>query len=212
MHRFFTTMSIALMTVVVIGLAGVPANGQQAGGGAPQTAAGLGGSDAVFPDKPELLRRIALYEAAERSAERAHPGMESMVRIYSNLAALYEDACMYSRSEEVMHREIAMLRSGPQDELADAIGHLAVLHIAMGEMRQAEKDDFEALRIRESMGDPVGVALTWTGLADVDIKQRHYKQALDYAQRAMAVLAENPKVMWQIGLWSGRLWHMRCVD
>jgi tetratricopeptide (TPR) repeat protein len=166
----------------------------------------------VFPDKPELLRRIALYEAAERSAERAHPGMESMVRIYSNLAALYEDACMYSRSEEVMHREIAMLRSGPQDELADAIGHLAVLHIAMGEMRQAEKDDFEALRIRESMGDPVGVALTWTGLADVDIKQRHYKQALDYAQRAMAVLAENPKVMWQIGLWSGRLWHMRCVD
>ena len=194
MHRFFTTMSIALMTVVVIGLAGVPANGQQAGGGAPQTAAGLGGSDAVFPDKPELLRRIALYEAAERSAERAHPGMESMVRIYSNLAALYEDACMYSRSEEVMHREIAMLRSGPQDELADAIGHLAVLHIAMGEMRQAEKDDFEALRIRESMGDPVGVALTWTGLADVDIKQRHYKQALDYAQRAMAVLAENPKV------------------
>jgi tetratricopeptide (TPR) repeat protein len=187
-------MSIALMTVVVIGLAGVPANGQQAGGGAPQTAAGLGGSDAVFPDKPELLRRIALYEAAERSAERAHPGMESMVRIYSNLAALYEDACMYSRSEEVMHREIAMLRSGPQDELADAIGHLAVLHIAMGEMRQAEKDDFEALRIRESMGDPVGVALTWTGLADVDIKQRHYKQALDYAQRVMAVLAENPKV------------------
>jgi tetratricopeptide (TPR) repeat protein len=101
---------------------------------------------------------------------------------------------MYSRSEEVMHREIAMLRSGPQDELADAIGHLAVLHIAMGEMRQTEKDDFEALRIRESMGDPVGVALTWTGLADVDIKQRHYKQALDYAQRAMAVLAENPKV------------------
>lgn len=148
----------------------------------------------MFPDKPELLRRIALYEAAERSAERAHTGTESMVRIYSNLAALYEDACMYSRSEEVMHREIAMLRSGPQDELADAIGHLAVLHIAMGEMRQAEKDDFEALRISESMGNPVGVALTWTDLADVDIKQRHYKQALDYAQRAMAVLAENPKV------------------
>lgn len=194
MHRFFSVMPMTLLAVMTIGFARVPASAQPTSSGASQMATGSAARDTVFPSKPELLRRIALYEAAEQSAERTHPGMKSMVKIYSNLAVLYEDAAMYPQSEEVMRREISLLQSGPQDELAEALGHLAVLHIAMGELRQAEKDDLEALRIRESVGDPAGIALTWSDLADVDIKQRHFKPALDYAQKAMAVLADNPKV------------------
>jgi tetratricopeptide (TPR) repeat protein len=186
------TMPMFFLTVMISSSV-MPASAQQAGRDASQTAAGSAGSDAVFPGKAELLRRIALYEAAEQSAERTHPGMESMVKIYSNLAALYEDTCMYAKSEAIMRREISMLRSGPQDELADAIGHLAVLHIAIADLRQAEKDELEALRIRESVGDPVGIALSWSDLADVYVKEQHYKPALDYAQKAMAVLADNPK-------------------
>jgi tetratricopeptide (TPR) repeat protein len=193
MLRSLMTMLMA-PTLLMIGVAGALANGQQAVAGGPQVAAGRVGSDAEFPDKPELLRRIALYEAAEQSAERTHPGIESMVKIYANLAALYEDVGMYLKSEDVMRREISLLRNGPMNELADVIGHLAVLHVAMGNLGQAERDDFDALRIRESVGDPVGTALTWSDLADVYIKQRHFKQALDYAQRAMAVLGDNPEV------------------
>ncbi len=192
MLRFAKTMPILFLTVMMSPSV-MPASAQQAGGDASQAATGSVGSDAVFPGKPELLRRIALYEAAEQSAERTHPGLESMVKIYYNLAALYEDVCMYAKSEAVMRREISLLRSGPQNELADAIGHLGVLHIAMGDLHQAEKDDLEALRIRESVGDPVGIALTWSDLSDVYIKLQHYKPALDYAQKAMAVLADNPK-------------------
>jgi tetratricopeptide (TPR) repeat protein len=186
-------MTIVSVAVMMVALPGLRASAQNAGG-SPQATTRSSGIDAVFPSKPELLRRIALYEAAEQSAEGTHPGMESMVKIYSNLAALYEDTCMYAKSETVMRREISMLRSGPQNELAEAIGHLAVLHLAMGDLHQAEKDDVEALRIRESVGDPVGIALTWSDLADIDIKEQHYKPALDYAQKAMAVLADNPKV------------------
>ena len=177
--------SFGLMASVML-MALVPANGQQAGVSAVQTGASSAHSDAEFPSKPELLKRIALYEDAERNAERTHPGMDSMVKIYQNLAALYEDAAMYTKSEDVMRREIALLRSGPQDRLANAIGHLAVLHIAMGDFRQAEKDNLEALRIRESAGDAVGVALSWTDLADLYVKERHFKQALDYAQKGYA--------------------------
>jgi hypothetical protein len=41
---------------------------------------------------------------------------------------------MYPKSENLMRRWISLLRSGPQDELAEALSHLAVLHIAMGEI------------------------------------------------------------------------------
>jgi tetratricopeptide (TPR) repeat protein len=187
MIRSFGLMSC----VMAVGL--VPAMGQPAGSGT-QTAVSSIHSDAAFPSKAELLRRIALYENAERSAERTRPGLDSVVKIYSNLAGLYEDAGMYAQSEDQMHREIAMLRNGPQDELAEAVGHLAVLHIAMGDMRAAEKDDLEALQIRESVGDPVGTALAWSDLADVYIKQKQFKKALDYARRAMTVLADDPTV------------------
>jgi tetratricopeptide (TPR) repeat protein len=101
---------------------------------------------------------------------------------------------MYLKAEDAMLRAIALLKTGPQDQLAEEIGHLAVLHIAMGELRKAEKNQMEALAIRESVGDPVGIALTWSDLADLYIKQRQYKKALDYAQRAMDVLAGRPDV------------------
>jgi tetratricopeptide (TPR) repeat protein len=93
-----------------------------------------------------------------------------------------------------MLRAISLPRAGPQDELAEEIGHLAVLHVAMGELREAERNQMEALAIRESVGDPTGIALTWNDLADLYIKNRQYKKALDYAQRAMRVLADRPDV------------------
>ena len=186
--------SFGLMASVML-MALVPANGQQAGEQvAHNTAVTTAQSEVGFPGKAELIRDIALYEDAERSAERTHPGMDSMVKIYSNLSGLYEDAGMYVQSEDQMRREIAMLRSGPPDELAEAIGHLAVLHIAMGDLREAEKNELEALRVREGAGDPVGTALTWNDLAEVYIKEKQFKKALEYAEKATSVLADNPKV------------------
>ncbi|HEX9201301.1 MAG TPA: tetratricopeptide repeat protein [Acidobacteriaceae bacterium] len=194
MVRSLASMLMSLTTVLTIGLAGAPANCQQADAGAPQTLSGISKSEADFSSRAELTRRIGLYETAERDAEAAHVDMQSMLKIYSSLAALYEDAAMYAKSEALMRREIAMLQNGPQRELAEAIGHLAVLHIAMGDFRQAEKDELEAMQVRQSVGDPMGTALTWNDLADIYIKERKFKPALDYAQRAMKVLADDPKV------------------
>lgn len=194
MHRLLAKKSMVVMTAIVMGYAGISARAQRVEGGTSPVAAGAAQTYVTFPGKAELLRQIALYEDAERSSERTNPGMDSMVKVYQNLAGLYEAAEMYPQAEDQMRRAISLLRSGPQGELAEAMGHLAVLHIAMGDLHAAEKDELETLRVRESVGDPVGTALTWSDLADVYIKQRHYKQALDYAQRAMAVLADDPKV------------------
>ncbi|HEY4379204.1 MAG TPA: tetratricopeptide repeat protein [Acidobacteriaceae bacterium] len=193
MHRFVSQIPMAIVAAMMMGFAGVPMQGQQVGEGRSLGATQDTRPDAPFPDRPELMRRIALYEAAERSAERSHPGLESMVKVYSNLATLYEHASLYPKAEEALHKEIAVLGGGPQVELADAFGHLAVLHVAMGDLHQAEKDDGEALRIREGIGDPVGIALTWSDLGDIEVKERHFKQAEIYSHKALAILQDNPK-------------------
>ena len=52
----------------------------------------------------------------------------------------------------------------------------------------------EALKVRESIGDPVGIALTWTDLASIYVQERQYKKAVDFGQRSLAVLGDNPNV------------------
>jgi len=188
-----------LIAVPMIALAGTAANAQSPSAQpteatTPPAAASEPQSKARFPSKPELLRRIAVCEAAARDADAMHLSHDSLVKVYTNLGALYEDVAMYLKSEDAMRRAISLLKAGPQDQLAEEIGHLAVLHVAMGELGEAEKDQLRALQIREAVGDPVGLALTWNDLADLNIKQRHFKKALDYAQRAMDVLGDRPSV------------------
>ena len=184
-------MRRSFVAVLMIGLACMSAHGQQTGASAPQAGTGVSQSTSEFPDKPELIRRIALYESA---VQNAHVGDAKLAKLYLELGGLYGDAALYAKSEDAMRRAVALLRSGPQDELADAIGHLAMLHVAMGEMRDAEKEQLEALRIRESVGDPAGIAKSWSDVADVYIRERKYKQALDYAQKAMDAIGNDAKV------------------
>ncbi len=159
-----------------------------------QPAAAPTNADPSILAKAELLRRIDLYETALRKPEIARSDDASLAQVYASLGNCYLDVAMYLKAEDAMHRAIAQLRHGSQSGLADEIGQLAVLHIAMGNLKQAEKDQMEALHIREQIGDPVGIALSWNDLASLYVRQRQFTEALDYAQRAMPVLASNPAV------------------
>jgi tetratricopeptide (TPR) repeat protein len=151
-------------------------------------------ADAFVLPKAELLRRIDLYESALHRPGINRIDDASVARVYASLGNCYLDLAMYLKAEDAMHHAIALMRHGPQPALADEIGDLAVLHSAMGDLKQAEKGQMEALQIRQQIGDPVGIALTWSDLASVYIRQRQFSKAFDYAQRAMPVLASNPSV------------------
>jgi tetratricopeptide (TPR) repeat protein len=179
-------MKLIPSILLTISLAGAPLAAQQV--------TATRGDGAQFLDNAELLRRIDLYESAASKAESAHATDADKIRIYRNLGTAYLETAMYLKSEDAMRRAIALLRNGSQPDLADEIGELAVLHVAMGNVKQAERDELEALRIRDGVGDPIGIALTWNDLADLYVKERQFPKALDYAQRAMDVLANNPEV------------------
>jgi tetratricopeptide (TPR) repeat protein len=150
--------------------------------------------DTSIPPKAELLRRIDLYETALHRAGIDRIDDASVARVYASLGNCYLDLAMYFKAEDAMQHAIALMRNGPQVVLADEIGQLAGLHYLMGDPRLAEKGEMDALRIRQQIGDPVGIALTWNDLANVYIGQRQFSKALDYAQRAIPVLASNPGV------------------
>lgn len=146
------------------------------------------------PDKQDLLRRIALNEAALRSAKAAHAAPERMAKIYENLGDMYADAALYLKSEDAMRRAIAYLKNGSQRELAIEFGQLAIVHLELGNPRQAEGDELQALRIREAIGDPVATALTWNELAGLYDDQKKFRKAVDYAGRAFEVVGNRPDV------------------
>ena len=58
-----------------------------------------------------------------------------------------------------MRRAIALMKNGPQDQLALELGQLGVLHVQMGDISQADRDEMQALRSREAVGDAIGIAL-----------------------------------------------------
>ncbi len=145
-------------------------------------------------DKPEVLRLIALNEAAAQDGEATHADRKRLVIIYSNLGVLYTDAGMLLKSENAIRRAIVLLANGPQDQLADEIGQLAVLHMAMDQVRQAERGELQALQIREGVADPVGIALAESDLASLYGLERKFPKALDYSERAYDVLADRQDV------------------
>ena len=163
-------------------------------GQAPQASAGASPDDSVFAGRPELLRRIALYETALQQAKEVHSPVETLVKFDLLLGAMYSDLAMYPRAEQAMQRAIALLRSGSESELAAAISNLALLHVVMGEMRGAEKEGLEALRIRERVGEPVAIALSWSNLAALYLRRNEYKKAVEFGQKALGALGDDPGI------------------
>jgi tetratricopeptide (TPR) repeat protein len=144
-------------------------------------------------DKAQVLRVIALNEAEIReNATRAD--RKRLVLLYSNLGVLYLNAGMYLKADDVIHRAIALLKDGPEDQLANETGQLALLQMAMGNMREAEKDEKRTLQIREALADPVGIALTQGDLAGVYNAERKFTKALGYAEKAYDVVAGRTDV------------------
>lgn len=183
-----------MFRVFVVALAlsavGVPLNGQQ--GASPAA----NGAKAVseFPDRPELLRRIGLYEKAVRQAEAAQSKDPKLVDAYLQLGGMYEEVAMYLKAEDALNRAVALLRDGPPVKLAAAIDHLSCLHGAMGELRKSESEEREALRLREGAGDREGIALSMGSLARLSLRQQLYPEAVSYAQAAMNTIGNDPNV------------------
>ena len=159
-----------------------------------------GGAEASTPtgwERPELLKQIAIYEEAARKGEAAHASDGYLAKVYVGLASMYADLAMYPRAEEAMMRGIALLRrdtEAKQGELASAIDDQAMLHVTMGDLDKGEKEGQEALKIRLKEGDRAAIGASYRQLAALYLKRREFKKAVEFGQRAMDAIGEDPRV------------------
>lgn len=183
-----------LLAAIVIILTANSAVSQQIPVSSLQTSATTQGVQSELPSRAESLRLIALYESAANQADTSRFSQADWLKIYRQLGVLYEALGMYKKSADAVAHAIQLLRSGPPKELADEISFLSVVHVAAGEMHEAEKEQLEAQRLRESSGSPTEIARGWSDLADVYLKERKFKQALELAQRSIKVIGDSAAV------------------
>jgi len=143
--------------------------------------------------KQTLMRRIVLEEAAVRRAESAHATNVELSKSYMRLGLSYSDAAQWDRAEAVMERSVFLLRhaSGAVGDLATAITQLASLHLLMRKFRDSEREEQEALRLREGVGDQLQIARSWSELAMFYLAKQKYEKARDFARQAEAEFVTN---------------------
>jgi tetratricopeptide (TPR) repeat protein len=145
--------------------------------------------------REEVLHRIALTEAAVRQAESAHQDNLILGRNYAQLGLWYEDAGLWNRAEADLAHSVFLLRHAaePDNDLAGAVSILGSLHVVMGKLGEAEKEEQEALKLRQNLGDRLLIARSWNDLAALSLAQKKYAKAKEFAQHAATEFIGNDK-------------------
>ncbi len=196
---------IRLLTGILLSVvAGVAAFGQSQQDLAPQPQAASPQPPTWLQDKAEVLRVIDLDEAEVREGEASHADRMPLAATYSELGVLYMDAGMGLKTEDAFRRGIALLKDGPQDQLANELEQLGVLQTGMGEYREAEKTEIQALAIRQTLADPVDIALSESAIAGIYDVERKFTKARNHAEKAYDMLADRTDVTAQDRI---EVWH-----
>lgn len=143
--------------------------------------------------KQKLMNTAAAYEAMTRSAEQKHMAGLPLARMYWHLGIACEEAGEIGRAEAALqHAEVLFRQSDDKGgELAETLDSLAVLDGVTGRIREAKKEELEALQLREKLGDRLLMARSWTTLGSLALKQNKFEQTREFAQKAADEFAEN---------------------
>jgi tetratricopeptide (TPR) repeat protein len=128
-----------------------------------------------------------------RRSEAARVGNVELSKAYEQLGLLYEDAAAWERSEAALRHAISLLGPERNEDLAVALSDLGNLHILMGKMRETEKEELEALKVRQDLGDPLQIARSWNDLAVLNLQKQKFEKSIDFARRAEAEFVRNEK-------------------
>jgi tetratricopeptide (TPR) repeat protein len=143
--------------------------------------------------KQDVLHQIALLQQAAREDEAANAGDIKLGRIYSQLGLYFEDTAQWDRSEAALKHAVSLFRHAREKdgELAATIDQLGCLYVTTGRLREAEREEQEALKLREALNDRLQIARSWVDLAALYLAKNKADKARDFAQEALAEFEAN---------------------
>jgi tetratricopeptide (TPR) repeat protein len=139
----------------------------------------------------DLQKEIATYQAASRQAKDM-PELQAG-RIWWRLGTLYQDAGMYGQSEQSLEHAMRLLAIAPvsQPDLAMAIDSLGTLYMQTGNVKEAERAESKALKMREEAGLTSDLPRSWYHLATLYLRERQPAKAKSFAERAVQAFSAN---------------------
>ena len=135
---------------------------------------------------PTLEQQIAseiqgIHEGEQRGMEPLKLG-----RRWAHLAADYEDAMEFAKSESAYNHALRLLESAPDGkaDYAIALDNLGSMYLMSGDFAAAERCRKRSLAAREAMGDPLEVARGKAQLAEVELARHRFREARQGAMEA----------------------------
>jgi len=145
------------------------------------------------PTKQELLKSIDRYQASLRQAEAAHASDAVKGQVYSKLGLIYEDLTMFDQAEASFQHAVQLFQHDAQEQcpLSAAFSNLGRIYVQKRDFHHAEKEQLEALHIREHLGDKRAVAISWNELSLLYFEKHDYARAKSYAEQSIAVFRDD---------------------
>jgi len=143
--------------------------------------------------KRDILQHITVLEDQARVAEASKAGDIKIARIYLQVGILSEDVARWDQSEAALKRAVFLFRRAneSQGELPTAMSQLGSMYVAIGRLREAEKEEVDALKMREALNNRLWIARSWADLAALYLAKSKFATARDYAQKALAEMVVN---------------------
>jgi tetratricopeptide (TPR) repeat protein len=124
----------------------------------------------------------------------SHADIIDRARAWRRLAALQQDAALYSNSATSFTQAIALFCNAPDatSELAEAIDGIGTLELETGQLGAAEASLKQARAMRLAANDTLGVARSDVHFANLYLGEHKYEQSHALAVRALAGFEQNP--------------------
>jgi tetratricopeptide (TPR) repeat protein len=131
--------------------------------------------------------RIAKDLELIRSAEQEHLSQAQRGTLWAHLALEYHGATEFSKAEDAYNRSLQLLKTAlsARAEYASTLDDLASLYMIYGRLDDAESARQQALRVRQSLGNPSDVGVSQVHLADIALARHKFKQAERLALQGM---------------------------
>ena len=104
--------------------------------------------------------------------------------VWWHLAMLYQDAARYQDAERAYTKALELLKTGDRAMLANAMDEMGTMYMETGSYAKAEPLEREALAMRETRNDSIGVGRSWMHLAMLSLGRRDVADAERYAEMA----------------------------
>lgn len=144
--------------------------------------------------KEDLEREITTYQVAFQQAKTPDMTGVQAGRIWLHFGALYQDAGMYGQSEQAFEQALRLLAVAPVStpDLAMAIDSLGTLYMETGNVKEAERAESKALKMREEAGLTSEFPRSWYHLATLYLREHQPAKATNFAERAVNALLADP--------------------